>query len=97
MFIISKKNFKVRRADGSSFLIPRDYIGEIPDDVAANWLVQAAIKDGSVATPHGRKDAQLEAAASDAGRKAGQSDIRPDAKAKREDMKNSGKATEAAE
>lgn len=30
MFIISKKNFRIRRADGSPFMIPRDYIGEIP-------------------------------------------------------------------
>ena len=33
MFIVSKRNYQVRRADGSSYLIKKDFIGEIPEDV----------------------------------------------------------------
>ena len=44
MFIVSKKKFIVRRADGSSYLIRKDYIGEIPGDVAESNLVQKAIR-----------------------------------------------------
>lgn len=79
MFIMSKKNFLIRRADGSSFLIRKDYIGEIPDDVSGHWMVQAAIYDGSIATPSSKKDAALEAAGTEASAKAAASDKRPDA------------------
>ena len=34
MFIVSKRNYQVRRADGSLYLIKKNYIGEIPEDVA---------------------------------------------------------------
>lgn len=79
MFIVSKKNFLIRRADGSSFLIRKDFVGEIPADVAENWMVQGAIADGTIATPQGKKDAALEAAAAAAAEKAAESDIRLDA------------------
>ena len=55
MFIVSKKKFIVRRADGSSYLIRKDYIGEIPGDVAESNLVQKAIRGGSIAVPRGRR------------------------------------------
>lgn len=32
MFIVSKRNYLVIRADGSVYKIKRDYIGEIPED-----------------------------------------------------------------
>ena len=51
MFIMSKRNFLVPRADGTNYMIRKDYIGDIPEDVANSWLVQAAIKDGGIATP----------------------------------------------
>lgn len=79
MFIIAKKNFRIRRADGSFFMIPKDYIGEIPRDVAAHWLVQAALADGSMATPRGRNDPALWQADAEAAARAADADIRPDA------------------
>ncbi len=79
MFIISKKNFRIRRADGSPFIIPRDYIGEIPQDVAAHWLVKAALADGSIAAPQGRNDPALWQADAEAAALAADADIRPDA------------------
>jgi len=82
MFIISKRNFLIVRADGSAYRIPRDYVGEIPADVAAHWLVQGAIKDGSIATPEAHSDRAIEAAEEAAEVKAEAADIRPDAKKK---------------
>jgi len=79
MFIISKRNYNVRRADGSLFLIKKDYIGEIPEDVAASQLVQRAIRGGMIAIPQGKADAQLEQADAAAGEREERNDIRPDA------------------
>jgi hypothetical protein len=63
MFIVSNKRFKVRRADGSSYSIPVGYVGDIPDDVAKEWIVQEALKDGSIVTSASHKDADIEKAA----------------------------------
>ena len=79
MFIISKRNYNVRRADGSLFLIKKDYIGEIPENVAASQLVQRAIRGGMIAIPQGKADAQLEQADAAAGEREERNDIRPDA------------------
>lgn len=49
MFIIAKRNYLVRRADGSFYRIEKDYIGEIPEDVAESELVQRAIVGGNIA------------------------------------------------
>ena len=64
-FIISKRNFLVRRDDGSNYLIPRDFIGDIPEDVFNNHLVQDNIKGGLIAVPasHADKDIRDEAEA----------------------------------
>ena len=62
MFIVSKRNYSVRRADGSSFLIEKDFIGNIPDDVAESGLVRRALKAGMIFCPPGAKDTQLEQA-----------------------------------
>lgn len=62
MFINAKSNILVRFDDGSSYLIRKDYIGEIPDYVAEHWYIQAAIKSGDIAVPAGKKDADLEQA-----------------------------------
>lgn len=82
MFIISKKNFKVRRADGSPYLIRKDFIGEIPEDVANSTLIQSAIQSGSIATPSGHKDKELREADTAAKEAFCESDIRPDAATK---------------
>lgn len=79
MFIVSKRNYQVRRADGSSFLIRKDFIGEIPEDVAKSSLVQRAIRGGMIAIPEGMKDKQLEQADAKAEERAADKDIRPDA------------------
>lgn len=84
MFIVSKRNYQVRRADGSSFSIAKDYIGDIPEDVAQSNLVQRAIRGGKIAVPEGTKDKQLEQADREAGEKAAEKDIRPDAEGKTE-------------
>lgn len=82
MFIISKRNYSVRRADGSSFLIGKDYIGNIPDDVAQSSLVQRALKAGMIFCPPGTKDKQLEQADREAKEKSDENDKRPDARGK---------------
>lgn len=82
MFILSKRNFRVRRADGSSFLIKKDFIGDIPEDVFNSRLIQKAIKGGLVAAPESHKDKALYEADMEAADKADAVDIRPDAKNK---------------
>lgn len=62
MFINSKVKFDVRFDDGRSYVIPKDFIGEIPEEVAEHWFVQAAIKSGDIAVPAGKSDIQLEEA-----------------------------------
>ena len=75
MFLNSKKNFEIREGE-KKFLIPRDYIGEVPAWVAKHWLVLAAIKDGSIAVPKAKKDKALEQADEEAGEKAAAADKR---------------------
>lgn len=80
MFIVAKRKFKIRRANGEYFHISKNFVGEIPEDIAGHWLVQAAIADGSIATPRAGRDRDLEAADSQAAERAKEADIRPDAK-----------------
>ena len=77
MFISSKKCFEIREGD-QKLAIPRNFIGEIPDWAAGHWLVQAAIRDGSIATPDSTADLALEAADQKAEEKAEEYDTRPD-------------------
>lgn len=79
MFIISKHNYMVRRADGSSFSIGKDFVGDIPKDVAGSNLVQRAIRGGGIVAPGGKKDRQLEQADVSGKKKAAKNDKRPDA------------------
>ena len=79
MFIVSKRNYMVRRADDSAYLIPKDFIGEIPQDVAESDLVQRAIKGGTIAVPEGKKDKELMEADETAEELAVENDIRSDA------------------
>ena len=80
MFIVSKRNYDVRRPDGSLYKIRKDFIGDIPEDVAASRLIQRAIRAGRVFIPPGTGDRQLEKADQEAAEKAAANDIRPDAK-----------------
>ena len=64
MFIVSTKRFKIRRADGSPFLIEKGFVGNIPEDVASEWLIQQAIKEGSISTPDSKADSSIEKAIS---------------------------------
>lgn len=80
MFIVSKRNYDVRRPDGSLYKIRKDFIGDIPEDVAASRLIQRAIRAGMVFIPPGTGDRQLEKADQEAAEKAAANDIRPDAK-----------------
>lgn len=77
MFINSKKRFEINEGD-QKLVIPRNYIGSIPDWAADHWLVQAAITDGSIATPDGKRDRDLVKADETAGEKAEEFDLRPD-------------------
>lgn len=77
MFINSKKCFEIREG-GNVLVIPRDFIGSIPDWAARHWLVLAAIQDGSIATPDSITDSSLEEADVKARGKAEQYDIQPE-------------------
>lgn len=66
MFIIAKRNYLVRRADGSFYRIEKDYIGEIPEDVAESELVQRAIVGGNIADENERKKKEQSRAGSTA-------------------------------
>lgn len=44
MFIVSKRSYAVRLSDGSFYRIPKDFIGEIPEEVAESRLVQRAVR-----------------------------------------------------
>lgn len=77
MFINSKKNFEISEGE-QKLIIPRDFIGEIPDWAAKHWLVQAAIKDGSIATPESTSEKSLERADKSAKKKADVADKRED-------------------
>ena len=90
MFIISKNRFIIPRKGAESYVIPKDYIGEIPEDVAGHWLVEAAIDSGMIATPQGRKDKQLETADEVAADKADKVDIRPDAQENAAEVQEDG-------
>lgn len=79
MFIISKRNFKIRRADGDVYRIPKEFVGTIPDDVAGHPLIKSAIACGWIATPDTTADAALIKADVKAAEKAAETDIRPDA------------------
>ena len=68
LFVVANKRFKVRRADGSPYVIPQGYVGTIPDDVANEWIIQTALTDGSIVSSESTKDKDIEQAA-EAGKK----------------------------
>ena len=85
MFIVSKKNFLIHRHNGQTYKIVKGMAENIPDDVAQNWLVQAAISSGSIITPESTKDKAMYKADKEAEKKEQEADIRPDAKAEEGD------------
>ena len=91
MFIVSKRNFKLRLADGTVYRIAKDFIGEIPFEVAAHPLIQNAIDSGWITAPAGHADKALYEADAEAVLKAADADLRPDA------VKGGEGTTEAAE
>ena len=78
MFVISKRNLLVRRADGTSYLVKKDFVGDIPKDIFESSVIQGAIKGGLVATTDSTKDQALYAADAAAAEKEKDADIRPD-------------------
>lgn len=84
MFIISKRNFRVRRPDGSFYFVKKDFVGEIPEDVFNSRLIQGAVNGGLVAAPESIRDKSLYKADDEAAKKQEEADIRPDAKQKEE-------------
>lgn len=79
MFIVSKRSYAVRLSDGSFYRIPKDFIGEIPEEVAESRLVQRAVRSGSIAVPSGTRDRELLEADQKAEELLKENDIRPDA------------------
>ena len=80
MFITSKRNLLVKFPDGSEYKIARDFVGEIPDELAEVDLIKLAISDGTIVTPKSKEDEVIEAAVEAASEL--ENDIRPDAEKK---------------
>lgn len=75
MFLNSKINLLVRNGK-ESYLITKDYIGEVPKWVGESWLVSQAIKGGQIAVPTSKTDKALEKADAKAEEKADKTDVR---------------------
>ena len=80
MFITSKRNLLVKLPDGSEYKIARDFVGEIPEELAEVDLIKLAISDGTIVTPKSKEDEVIEAAVEEAAEL--ENDIRPDAEKK---------------
>ena len=78
MFIVSKRTFKFRFTDGTSYRIPKDFIGDVPDHVANHPLFEAAVNGGLIACPKSHADRAIHEADDKAVQKAVEADIRPD-------------------
>lgn len=90
MFINCKKNLAIRI--GSEIInIPAGFIGGVPDKLVNHWMIQAALKDGTIVAPTGSTDKKLEQADAEANQKAEQFDVRPDAEANQKAEQNSKK------
>ena len=69
MFIASNKAFRVK-VNGKKVDIPKGVVGDIPDDVSKEWLIQAAIKDGSIQMLVSAKDRDIEKAIKESEKKS---------------------------
>jgi hypothetical protein len=79
MFIVSTKKFRIRRPERPVYDIPKGFVGDIPEDVAEQWIIQAAIKDGSIVCSQSHTDKAVETAVSE-----GKAKVKKAAKAKEE-------------
>ena len=61
-FIISKRNFLIHRPGAEDYRIPKDYIGEIPEDVYNSHMVQKCIEAGTILVPASKADKDIQAA-----------------------------------
>lgn len=87
MFIVSTKRFKVKKKDGSVVVIPKEFVGEIPDEFKDEWLIQAAIKDGSIRTPSSKADHVIDDEVKKGRQKAIDAQAAKEAKVNRESKK----------
>lgn len=69
-FIISKRNFLIHRPGAEDYRIPKDYIGEIPEDVYNSHMVQKCIEAGAILVPASKADKDIQAAEDQAEEKA---------------------------
>lgn len=64
MFIISKRRVILPSRDGTQHhLVPRDFIGEIPDWAADTDYFRALVADGKIGVPESHKDKDTQEAA----------------------------------
>lgn len=80
MFIVSHKNLLINLEGGRTYSIRKEYIGDIPDEIASHPFVQKAIESGDIVTPAGHADKAIYQA--DAEAESLKVDIRPDAQPK---------------
>ncbi len=80
-FVVSKRNFLIRRADGSGHVIKKDYVGPISEEDLKSPVVQMAVKGGMIAVSGNSGDKQLQEAKEAADE--AETDIRPDAEEKK--------------
>lgn len=66
-FIISKRNFLIHRPGAEDYRIPKDYIGEIPEDVYNSHMIQKCIEAGTILMPASKADKDIQAAEDQAG------------------------------
>ena len=83
MFIVSKKNFIFRLSDGATFLVRRDYMGEVPDYLQEHPRFQAAVRGGDIMVPGSTSDKAGYAAVAVSEAAQAAADIRPDAPEKK--------------
>lgn len=63
MFVMSKRRVLLPSKDGNqSYLIPRDYVGDIPDWATGTDYFRALVADGKIVVPESYKDRDTQAA-----------------------------------
>ena len=87
MFIVAKKSFGVRRADGTLYRIPNGFIGNIPEEIAKAPIVKLALKDGSIVKSESKKDAAIDKAVNDAAANVAKDQADKEDKKNKEDSK----------
>ena len=63
MFIMAKRRVLLPSKDGSRrHLVPKDYVGEIPEWATQTHYFQALVADGKIVVPDSRKDKDTQTA-----------------------------------